>query len=179
MVILNHIQQVNGTNTLHERNRQKMILSEDRIKHMHGVAEFMYTHADKFECRHLSKEQLYVVGLLHDVGYIQGVYEHGVHGASLISKETFIYECIRWHEVPPQEYMEVNCLKESEIPQELILLWLADMSVDSTGENAGHDIGVKQRLAGIEKRFGSNSKQYKNSKKTVDWLVDNYYAVIN
>lgn len=155
-----------------------MVLSEERIKHMHGVAEFMYAHADEFECKQLDKEQLYVVGLLHDIGYIKSIHGHGVRGAELIGEETFMYECIWWHEVPPQEYMEVTHLSACEIPQEIVLLWLADMSVESTGENAGREIGVKQRLASIEEHFGSNSKQYRTSKQIVDWLVDNNYAVM-
>ena len=34
---------------------------------MHGVAEYMYAHA---EDRGLNKDSMYLLGLLHDIGYV-------------------------------------------------------------------------------------------------------------
>ncbi|MBR0384343.1 MAG: HD domain-containing protein [Eubacteriaceae bacterium] len=56
-------------------------ISEERIRHMHGVAEFMYKRAKDYK---LDAEEMYLLGLLHDIGYIQG-FEEG-HGELLGNK---------------------------------------------------------------------------------------------
>ena len=48
---------------------QKMI-PDNRMEHMHGVAEYCYKHAtDDFY--KLDRTHMYILGLLHDCGYIQ------------------------------------------------------------------------------------------------------------
>ena len=42
-------------------------INNNKKMHMFGVAEFMYTEAPKYG---LNPEEMYVLGLLHDVGYI-------------------------------------------------------------------------------------------------------------
>lgn len=151
-------------------------LSEDRIKHMHGVAELMYTHADSFDCRYLSKEELYLLGLLHDIGYILGKEAHESNGAQLLLKTfsietsaTFL-ECIEWHGHTPREYVDLKMCSFTDIPQELILLWWADMMVESSGEKAGQVVGFNERLNNIKERYGEHSKPYIICKETMDWL---------
>ena len=52
-------------------------ISENRMAHMHGVAEFMYEHAPLFR---LNPDVMYILGLLHDIGYVHGKHLHEVHG---------------------------------------------------------------------------------------------------
>ena len=54
----------------------------------------------------------------------------------------------------------------SEIPNEMILLWPADMMVDLNG-NA---VGFKARLDDIGKRHGIDSEPYRICKETMLWL---------
>ncbi len=50
--------------------------------HMIGVAENMYHHANKYG---LDPEEMYLIGLLHDIGYISRSKEgHEQYGATLI-----------------------------------------------------------------------------------------------
>lgn len=49
------------------------IISREKILHMWGVAEYMYQNASKYE---LKPDKMYVLGLLHDIGYIKGKQDH-------------------------------------------------------------------------------------------------------
>ena len=59
-----------------------MQISQERIAHMHGVAEWMYTHAEEYGCE--NKDEMYLLGLIHDIGYLYGSKEdHEQKGAEL------------------------------------------------------------------------------------------------
>lgn len=53
------------------------VITEGRIHHMHGVAEFMYNHAQEHK---LMPDQMYFLGLIHDIGYINGKSGHEASG---------------------------------------------------------------------------------------------------
>lgn len=61
-------------------------ITEDRIRHMHGVAELMYQYYDIFDCKYLSRDEAYVLGLNHDIGYINGKKDHEANGADLFCR---------------------------------------------------------------------------------------------
>lgn len=158
--------------------REKRI-SITRIKHMHSVAELMFDRYPLFQCKYLSRDEIYILGLNHDIGYIGGKTLHEFRGAGMFAEfcefglKHPITECIFNHGYTPAEYMKkYNCTKE-EIPDELVLLWWADMCVESGGEHAGEIVGFQGRLDGIEKRYGKDSEPYRICKETINWLTNN------
>lgn len=145
-------------------------IDRNRTAHMVGVAEYMYYNAGKYN---LDPDEMYVVGLLHDIGYISGdKHGHEQYGADLIQKcfstnfgMPYIGEVIAHHGDRPTDYLSEHDL----VPDELKLLWEADMSVDLTGEN----VGFEKRLADIGERHGFGSHPYETCKQTMDWLKEN------
>lgn len=144
------------------------IIPENRIKHMHGVAEYMYQNAEKYG---LNPDEMYFLGLNHDIGYINGKSGHEDYGAELISKiglsDEFV-ALIRCHGMTPQEYKDVHGCFDYEIPKALILLWEADMHVDLSGEDVGYEV----RLENIGNELGFDSNSYQICKETIDWLLN-------
>lgn len=157
-------------------NNKTTLISDERIKHMHGVAEFMYENYDKFNCKYINKEEIYILGLNHDIGYINGKSNHELCGANMFAEFTefgqknIMTQCILYHGDTPREYMEKYQCSEEDIPDELILLWLADMCIESAGENAGKNIGFQARLDNLAERYGTDSEPYLICKETMDWL---------
>ncbi|MBR2762154.1 MAG: HD domain-containing protein [Solobacterium sp.] len=139
-------------------------ISDDRIAHMHGVAEWMYRHAEEFGCE--DKNKMYLLGLIHDVGYVFGKSNHEQTGADIIGPGTFLGDLVRNHGLSPKEYMELHGCSEEEIPRELILLWTADLIVDAKGNT----VGFRGRLEDIWDRHGLGSLAYRNCKETMEWL---------
>lgn len=145
------------------------IIPDSRICHMHGVAEYMYHHAEKYG---LIPDEMYVLGLFHDIGYVRGKPEHERNGADLLRQfgvSGNFADIINYHGTSPEEYMNLFRCHPSEIPSALVLLWEADMHVDQTGE----DVGYEARLRDIGNRLGFQSKAYNICKETVVWLINN------
>lgn len=141
-------------------------ISENRMAHMHGVAEFMYEHAPLFR---LNPDVMYILGLLHDIGYVHGKHLHEVHGSEMMENLAFPYaDIIKFHGTTPSAYMQMLDCRENEIPKELILLWMADMSVDLTGKNVGYNA----RLDDIGTRLGFDSLAYMHCKETISFLMN-------
>ena len=142
-----------------------MQISKERIAHMHGVAEFMYQHAEEYGLK--NKDEMYLLGLIHDIGYLYGKKEqHEQLGAELLGLDTYYGKFVQFHSFTPQEYMDYHKILASEIPNEMIFLWTADLSVDLTGEA----VGFKKRLEDIGNRHGFDSEPYKKCKETILWL---------
>ena len=129
---------------------------------MFGVAEYMSKHAEKYGC---DAEEMYVLGLLHDIGYIYGAENHGKTGSILMQKLGYNdSEYINWHDILPEDYKSMTHSKE--LPNKLRLLLTADLSVNSKGE----DIGFDGRLEDIKTRYGEGSPQFKNVATTIAYL---------
>lgn len=142
-----------------------MKIRENKIAHIHRVAEYMYKHANEYG---LSPEEMYILGLLHDIGYLKGATNHAVNGSELLQSVGYnLHDIVMWHGKTPAMYMEAETT--SEIPNELILLWIADLTIGPDGS----ELGFSERLEDVSNRYGVNSTQYKNAKETVDWLVSN------
>ncbi len=135
-----------------------MIIPPQRISHMHGVAEYMYKNANKYN---LDKNKMYVVGLLHDIGYLFGKKNHAQSGAELMSALGFE------HSVDISKHGDIP--KDNEMNDILKLLLEADLMV---GPN-GNLLGYNARLADIGERLGYNSEAYMIAKETIHWLVNN------
>ncbi len=135
---------------------------------MIGVAEYMYKNYDKFNCKLLTKEECYMLGLNHDIGYIEGKEEHEARGAMLFPDST-MSEFIGFHGYSPKEYMQIT--GKTKIPEELLLLWSADLSVESSGEDAGKEVGYEERLRNIADRLGEKANEYRIAKETIEFLI--------
>ena len=143
---------------------------------MHGVAELMYKYYKAFGCETLTREECYFLGLVHDIGYMNGKTDHELNGGLLLAgicefkNQSLFARYVAYHGDTPREYMERRMCSEDDIPRELILLWWADMMVESCGENAGEVVGFKRRLASLRERYGENSRPYQICKQTMEWL---------
>ena len=142
-----------------------MFISRERMTHMHGVAEWMYEHAEEYGCE--NKDEMYLLGLVHDIGYLYGnKEEHEQKGAELLGINTYYGRFVQAHGLTPQEYMDCYGCFASEIPNEMILLWSADMTVDLSGDA----VGFEKRLENIGNRHGTDSEPYRKCKETMEWL---------
>lgn len=156
-------------------SEQNLRISNERIKHMHGVAEFMYEHYDEVECFFLSRDEIYLLGLVHDIGYLHGPEGHDVEGAILLAglckdEQPTLVHCINWHGETPLRYMETYQCKVENIPGELILLWAADMAVQSSGPAAGKVVGYDERLRVVQNKWGKRSQFYRDCEDRIRWL---------
>ncbi len=141
------------------------VISESRMAHMHGVAEWMYEHAAEFGCT--NREEVYFLGLVHDIGYM---YKNGAHeakGAEFLERENYDgWNTVLWDGADPNDYTRFHSCFPSEVPKELVLLWAADMMVDHEGKA----VGITERLEGIKTRYGEDSSQYRKAKARAEWL---------
>ena len=148
-----------------EGSKYMQNLPEYRIKHSKGVADFLYSFArinyfDNFRC-----QSLYLVGLLHDIGYYENPTgeDHGRKGAELlevagISKD--FCDLIRYHG---------KYIKDPSRDQEL--MWLADLCINGKGEY----IGYMKRFQSICERYENDLDRLMNVQKILNHL-DQYYS---
>lgn len=104
------------------------MISNDRKQHIWGVAKFLKEHAEKSNMSKDKVEELYTLGLLHDIGYEfleeKDYIKHNEVGGNLLKMQGYKY----WQEV--YYHGIANCEYQSEY---LDLLNWADMRVDSVG----------------------------------------------
>ena len=97
-------------------------MSEKVLKHSEAVGRVM---------RKISKEnqdEMYVLGLLHDIGKAYGFKDHELTGFELMNKMGFKYS---------REIMYHGRLQNEYNSSALNILNAADLSVDSTGQIIG------------------------------------------
>lgn len=124
-------------------------LSENRKKHMFAVAELMKKLAPEEK-----KDQMYLLGLLHDIGYIYGQENHNKTGGNILKESGYKY----WQEV--YYHGDYNPPYSS---YELTLLNYADMHVSPDGQY----ISFEERLEDIKLRYGQDSCEYQNALKNI------------
>ena len=130
--------------------------------HSAGVARYMYENAYKYD---LQKEEMYTLGLLHDVGKLMSDDDHENAGAMLMDHLRYKYaEFIAWHGTTPTDYL-MNTMRE-KVPAELLLLWEADNRIDQHGV----DVGYEGRLEDIGTRYGKESQEYKIAEEIIEYL---------
>lgn len=131
------------------------MIDDGRIKHIFEVAKLM---KEKAESVGLDKEEMFTLGLLHDIGYEFGNGEnHNVVGYNILKKQNYKFANEVLHHGCP------NCEYKSKA---LNLLNFADMHIDLNGNY----VTFEQRLEDIKSRRGENSLAYVNSKKIIDEL---------
>lgn len=136
-------------------------ISDNKIKHIHSVAEYMYEHAHEHG---LDRDKMYMLGLLHDIGYVRGKNGHMQNGADMV-KQIGINENIAY----AIENHGMDLSKLDKVTPELILLVRADLQVDYLGKFVGYE----QRLNNIKARYGETSIQYKRVLGTIEYLKQN------
>ncbi len=130
-------------------------IDNNRLKHMIGVANYMSEHATDYN---VLSETAYIVGLLHDIGYIYGVKDHEQKGAALLRSFGFnehLCEIISYHGT------NINDVPDTILKDNLaLLLFEADMMIDVCEGTAGEVVGMDRRIEGNARRYGLGSKQH-------------------
>ena len=135
-------------------------MDEGRLKHSYTVAIKMVEIGRKKNLSDRQIEELFVLGLNHDIGYEFGPGSiHGEVGAEILKRSGYKY----WKEV--YYHGKVDSEYESLY---LDILNAADMSVDSKG----NDVGVDKRLNDIKNRYGEESNVYQCCIKLVNKLKE-------
>lgn len=136
------------------------MISENKLKHMLGVAR---------ECRNLARQKnlsedlcdaMFIMGLLHDVGYEDE--EGSMHGS--VSEE--LIRKFQKHIDNACDAISAHGLAFENWDVFDEVLNTADMTISHTGEK----ISIEERLEGIKERWGSNSVHYKHACDVADKL---------
>ena len=137
-----------------------------KMAHMIGVAEYMRERAVDYQ---LDPDKMYVVGLLHDIGYLQGRQEHEAYGSfllsSIITDENLL--CAIANHGRNLKAIESVYGKEV-ITSEFALLMEADASVDARGFR----VGFSGRLKDVANRYGKDHPAYLNMKDNIDYIKE-------
>lgn len=143
------------------------MISRDRILRMTSVAEYMYRNAEKYN---LDKDDMYILGFLHDIGYLQDSENHQeegeriMHGAGMNSQKYTCFEYVIAHH---------NQIPDKSLPYIIykmcLLLAEADMHINHEGEC----VPFKKRLDEIKGRHGETSERYLDAKELVSFLEAN------
>jgi hypothetical protein len=134
--------------------RLTTMMDDMRIKHSFGVAKFMYDFVKDMGCTETKAQEMFILGILHDVGYAftNKIEDHPMAGGMVLKESGYKY----WREVA--FHGNASSLYVSE---ELDLLNKADLSVEFTGIRVTPEV----RLSNIKDRYGNNSFQYKEAKR--------------
>lgn len=156
-------------------------INKFKMAHCIGVAEYMRENAPKYG---LNPDEMYTIGLLHDIGYLEGRVGHEESGLAILkgiglpedSKAAFavsqhgknLYEV----ETNSKDTYKDGLLKGCP---ELVLLCEADMSVNARGFTVGFD----ERLKDIGKRYGFDHIAYKTASATVAFVKEQLEHIEN
>lgn len=132
------------------------MIDENKNKHIFAVARLMKDNAQKFG---LNAEEMFTLGLLHDIGFeFGGSDNHHKKGYEILKSQNYKYaKEVLYHGIPTNEYSS----------DALNLLNFADMHIDK----CGNYVSFEDRLLDIKTRRGENSPHYKNSKVIIDKLI--------
>ncbi len=138
---------------MRKRTKKLAPIDMNRLLHMTGVAKYMMEHADAYG---VEPDLAYLVGLLHDIGYIYGRDDHELNGADLLRRVGMNNDICDAISVHGSDIKEVIA-DVIQINSMLLLLYEADMMVDVCDGIAGEVVGFDRRIAGIAKRYGEDS----------------------
>jgi putative nucleotidyltransferase with HDIG domain len=138
---------------------------------MIGVAEYMRERAEDYG---VNPDVAYTIGMLHDIGYINGRAGHEQYGASVLSA-IGVDEDIRYaiaHHGENLRELHNTLAKEGvadeKITPEFVLLMEADMSVNARG----YRVGFEGRLADIERRYGEDHIAVATVKDNISFIKE-------
>lgn len=139
---------------------KKFGISDDRLKHMLGVARKSYEIAkNEYNLDEEKARQLFLLGFIHDIGYefTEDPVKHPSEGFKIL--DSLIKDNFKDFNQAMLRHGNPDSLRKENIFD--IILNKADMHVDYDGQ----DVSVKKRLDNVIMRFGKDSKQYKDSVK--------------
>ena len=136
------------------------MISEDRQKHIISVARLMKEYCVKHGFDDEYAEDMFYLGILHDIGYEFGDnVSHMEVGGNILKRQNYkYYNEVMYHGNPNCEYSS----------KELDLLNWADMHIDGKGNFVTFD----ERLKDIANRRGKDSMAYVNSKFIIKDLIN-------
>ena len=132
----------------------------NRLKHSYAVALKMKDIGKKIGLSESVIEELFVLGLNHDIGYefCDGV-NHNKIGGEILKKSGYKYwREVYYHGILTSEYDSLF----------LLILNQADMQIDKYGNDVGYDA----RLLDIESRYGEDSIVYKRCLELINYVSD-------
>lgn len=131
------------------------MIDNDRLKHILGVARVMSENAERLG---LNKQEMFMLGMLHDIGYEFGeISEHNKIGGEILKRQNYkYYNEVFYHGIlnPPYSSLELD------------LLNYADLHITKYGDY----VTIEQRLEDIGSRWGFDSPYYLNPKKIAENL---------
>lgn len=138
------------------------MIDNDRLKHIFEVAKLM---KDKAEIVGLDKEEMFTLGMLHDIGYEFGENnDHNFVGFQILDKQNYKYaKEVLYHGKPNSEYQSLA----------LDLLNFADMHIDKSGKYVSYE----QKLEDIKTRRGESSLAYIHSQKIIKELQNKKFLM--
>lgn len=136
-------------------------MDNDRILHSLGVANKMVEIGTKKGLSPKDLEDLFTLGINHDIGYKFGESSnHQIKGGLILKRNGYKYwQEVYYHGLIQNEYSSFF----------LDILNQADMQIDKYGQ----DIGYNGRLEDIKSRYGENSKVYKTCVELVNFIKKN------
>ena len=134
------------------------MIDQNKFNHIIGVARLM---KDKAAEVGLDPEEMFTLGMLHDIGFEFGSSEeHHQIGYEILSSQGYKYALeVLYHGKPTNEYSS----------RALDLLNYADLHISKTGEY----VSFEDRLRDIKARRGEDSPHYQNCKIVIDGLRQN------
>ena len=130
------------------------MITESKLKHILAVARLM---KEKARLVGLDEEEMFTLGMLHDIGYEFDEQDHHTAGYVMLEKQGYKYAYeVKCHGLPHAPRMTT----------ELKLLNYADMHINAKGEY----VTFEERLEDIKSRRGKNSPHYINSRKVIEML---------
>lgn len=130
-------------------------LTPSRLAHMNATANRAYEIAKTVFGKSENKaRQLYVLGLLHDVGYAFAPDDHAHAGGSVLISLGVEIDAVYDHGDPTVGFMD----------DELLIVNAADMTTSPTGA----PMRMEDRLNDIGERYGVNSPQLACARAVAD-----------
>ena len=123
-------------------------MDNDRLIHSYNVGKKMMEIGKKYNLSEEELEELFILGLNHDIGYEFDPTNHNKVGGEILRKQNYkYYKEVYYHGEIQNEYKSLY----------LDILNMADMQIDKYGNDVGYD----NRLKDIENRYGIDSYVYK------------------
>ncbi len=133
-------------------------MTNERANHTWAVARKMVEIGKEKNLSEEEQEDLFVLGINHDIGYQFGNNEnHNELGAEFLKENGYKYwKEVYYHGKPNSEYSSIY----------LDILNEADMKINKEGQ----EVSYEERLDDIADRYGKESIQYQNAEKVISTL---------
>ena len=135
-------------------------MDNNRILHSLGVAKKMVEIGSEKGLNHEDLEDLFTLGINHDIGYefIDGSHHHQKGGLILKRNGYKYWQEVYYHGLVQTEYSSLF----------LDILNQADMQIHELGK----DVGYTGRLEDIKSRYGDDSKVYASCVNLVNFIKE-------